>query len=132
MAGDKLIKRMEHVGIMVKNLEKSISFYTDIIGFQLLGRLDHPNGQIKIAFIGTEDKEGTQIELLEGYNDSLPVEGKVHHLALKVEGIESEIARLKEAGVRFIDKEITTLPNGSRYMFFEGPDGEWLELFETN
>ncbi|WP_231603578.1 VOC family protein [Bacillus sp. FJAT-27231] len=123
---------MEHVGIMVKNLEKSISFYTDIIGFQLLGRLDHPNGQIKIAFIGTEDKEGTQIELLEGYNDSLPVEGKVHHLALKVEGIESEIARLKEAGVRFIDKEITTLPNGSRYMFFEGPDGEWLELFETN
>lgn len=127
-----MIKRMEHVGIMVKNLEKSISFYTDIIGFQLLGRLDHPNGQIKIAFIGTEDKEGTQIELLEGYNDSLPVEGKVHHLALKVEGIESEIARLKEAGVRFIDKEITTLPNGSRYMFFEGPDGEWLELFETN
>ncbi|OCA82867.1 VOC family protein [Pseudobacillus wudalianchiensis] len=132
MAGDKLIKRIEHVGIMVKNLEKSISFYTDIIGFQLLGRLDHPNGQIKIAFIGTEDKEGTQIELLEGYNDSLPVEGKVHHLALKVEGIESEITRLKEAGVRFIDKEITTLPNGSRYMFFEGPDGEWLELFETN
>lgn len=127
-----MIKRIEHAGIMVKNLEESISFYTDIIGFQLLGRLDHPNGQIKIAFIGTEDAEGTQIELLEGYNNSLPAEGKVHHLALKVEGLESEVARLKEAGVRFIDKEITTLPNGSRYMFFEGPDGEWLELFETN
>ncbi|MFK2825944.1 VOC family protein [Bacillus sp. B190/17] len=126
-----MIKRIEHVGIMVRDLEKSISFYTDIIGFRLLGRLDHPNGQVKIAFIGTDDSSGTQIELLEGYNDSLPVEGKVHHLALKVEGIEREINRLKEAGVRLIDREITTLPNGSRYFFFEGPDGEWLELFET-
>ncbi|TGU69167.1 VOC family protein, partial [Mesorhizobium sp. M00.F.Ca.ET.186.01.1.1] len=73
----------------------------------------------------------TELELIHGYNDSLPVEGKVHHLALAVDNLEEEIARLKQLDVSFIDEAITTLPNGSRYMFFRGPDGEWLELFES-
>lgn len=125
------IKKLEHVGLMVKNLEASIAFYTEVIGMELKGKLAHTNGVITLAFLGFPESTETELELIFGYNDSLPVEGKVHHLAFAVDNLEAEIDRLKQLDVTFIDQEITTLPNGSRYMFFTGPDGEWLELFES-
>jgi lactoylglutathione lyase len=125
------IKKIEHVGLQVKNLEKSIEFYTKVIGMELKGTLNHPNGVIRLAFLGFHNQNETELELIEGYNPDLPQEGKVHHIALTVDQLEPEIERLRSLGVQFIDQEITTLPNGSRYMFFYGPDGEWVELFES-
>jgi lactoylglutathione lyase len=125
------IKRLEHVGIMVKDIQVSIEFYSKIIGLKLKGELDHPNGVIKLAFLGFDQSEETEIELIQGYNDSLPAEGKVHHIALTVDNVKEEHERLKSLNVTFIEEEITTLPNGARYIFFTGPDGEWIELFET-
>ncbi|MFE7062584.1 VOC family protein [Sutcliffiella sp. NPDC057660] len=124
------IKRLEHVGIMVRDIQKSISFYTDTLGLKLKGELDHSNGTIKLAFLGFEVDGETEIELIEGYNDALPAEGKVHHIALKVDDVEEEYQRLQNLNVSFVENEITTLPNGARYIFFEGPDGERIELFE--
>ncbi|MCA1319513.1 VOC family protein [Bacillus tianshenii] len=126
------IKRLEHVGIMVKDIQKSTSFYTDVLGLKLKGELDHPNGKIKLAFLGFEVEGETEIELIEGYNDALPAEGKVHHIALTVDDVEAEYERLQNLDVKFVENEITPLPNGARYIFFEGPDGERIELFEKN
>ncbi|CAG9621670.1 VOC family protein [Sutcliffiella rhizosphaerae] len=125
------IKRLEHIGVMVKDMELSIDFYTNVLGFITKGKVDHPNGQIKLAFLGFNDCEETELELIQGYHDQLPAEGKVHHLALTVDNIEVEYERLKELDVTFIEKEITILPDGARYIFFTGPDGEWIELFES-
>ncbi|MGN7471122.1 VOC family protein [Brevibacillus sp. SAFN-007a] len=125
------IKKIEHVGLMVKDLEASIAFYTNVIGMELKGTLVHSNQIITLAFLGFPGSTETELELIHGYNDALPEEGKVHHLAFAVDHLEAEIERLKQLGVSFIDEAITTLPNGSRYMFFRGPDGEWLELFES-
>lgn len=124
------VRKIEHVGVMVKNMETSIAFYRDVVGLELLGTLLHGNGTIKLAFLGSPGAAETQVELVEGYNDSLPAEGKVHHLAFTVDNLEAEIERIDKLGVTFIDPDITTLPNGARYRFFYGPDGEWLELFE--
>lgn len=124
------VKKLEHVGIMVKDLEKSIAFYRDVIGLKLRGTLVHTDPSITLAFLSFPGAQETEIELIHGYNDQLPAEGKVHHLAFAVDQLEPEIERLRALGVTFIDEEITTLPNGSRYIFFHGPDGEWLELFE--
>lgn len=124
------VRKIEHVGIMVKDMEASIAFYRDIVGLALLGKLDHGNGTIKLAFLGAPGAEETQVELIAGYNDGLPVEGKVHHIAFTVDNLEAEIERIEKLGVTFIDPDITTLPNGAKYRFFYGPDGEWLELFE--
>lgn len=127
------IKKIEHVGVMVKDIEASITFYKEVLGMELLGMLDHPNPNIKLAFLGFHGAKETELELIQGYNDQLPQEGKVHHIAFTVDDIEKEVQRLKqlEVEVKFIDKEITTLPNGSRYIFFYGPDGEWIELFQS-
>ncbi|MBW7476595.1 VOC family protein [Paenibacillus oenotherae] len=124
------VRKLEHVGIMVANLEKSISFYTEIIGLIHLNTIVHTNGVIRLAFLAGADARETEVELIEGYNHSLPAEGKVHHIAFTVDDVEAEFDRIKELGIPLRDTEITTLPNGSRYFFFYGPDGEFLEMFQ--
>ncbi|EEL50114.1 MULTISPECIES: VOC family protein [Bacillus cereus group] len=126
------VRRIEHVGIMVADLETSISFYEEIVGLKLIKRMGHPNPNLKLAFLGVEGAQETILELIEGYNPSLPAEGKVHHICFKVDSLEDEIERLKKLKVTFLlSDEIETLPDGTRYIFFAGPDGEWIEFFET-
>ncbi|UUZ85729.1 VOC family protein [Paenibacillus sp. P26] len=124
--------RIEHVGIMVKDIDTSARFYEKVVGLTLKGKLDHTNGIVKLAFLGFNQSGETELELIEGYNDKLPQEGKVHHVAFTVDDVEEEFVRIQGMPeVRLIDSEITTSPNGSRYFFFYGPDGEWIEFFQT-
>jgi lactoylglutathione lyase len=125
-------KKIEHVGIMVADLERSIAFYENIVGLTLKDTLTHTNGVIRLAFMGFGQSAETELELISGYNDKLPQEGKVHHIAFTVDHIEEEFTRIRtNPDLKMIDSEITTLPNGSRYFFFYGPDGEWIEFFES-
>ncbi|BFT69284.1 MULTISPECIES: VOC family protein [Paenibacillus] len=125
------VLKMEHVGVMVANLEASIRFYEEVIGLKHKGTLLHTNGVIRLAFLGFEALNETEVELIEGYNASLPQEGKVHHLAFTVDDVEAEFTRIQGLDVQQVDEEITTLPNGSRYFFFNGLDGERIEFFQT-
>ena len=122
------ITNYDHTGVMVTNLERSIAFYQDVLGLTYMGRVPHIDPTIELAFLGLNGR--VFVELISGYNSELQEEGKVHHLAFTVEGIEEEIARLKALDVTFIDEDITTLPNGEKYIFFYGPDKEWIELFQ--
>jgi lactoylglutathione lyase len=122
------IKGFEHVGIQVADIEKSIEFYQSVAGLELMDRFLHTDGNMKLAFLGINNS--IIVELIEGYNSTLPAEGKVHHVAFKVSNIESEEERLRGLGAEFIYDEITALPNGAKYLFFKGPDGEWIEYFE--
>lgn len=123
-------KRIDHTGIMVKDIETSIAFYQDVLGMTLKDRITHTNGIIELAFLGFQEGSETEIELIQGYSSELPSEGKVHHIALLTEDIAAEFTHAKRQGAVFIDEEITTLPNGYRYFYIEGPDGEWIEFFQ--
>ena len=123
--------KIEHVGVMVQNLEASAKFYEDVVGLVNKGILLHTNGVIRLGFMGF-DKEGeTELELIEGYTGTVAPEGRVHHVAFTVDDIEAEYARVRQLGVQSLDEHITTLPNGSRYFFFHGPDGEFIEFFQS-
>jgi lactoylglutathione lyase len=122
------VKKFEHVGIMVKDIETSKQFYQQIVGLELIDEMIHTNGEMKLAFLGINGE--IIVELIEGYNANLPTEGKVHHVAFTVEGIEQEKERLQALGVSLVWEDITTLPNGAKYLFFLGPDGEWIEFYE--
>jgi lactoylglutathione lyase len=124
------IKKFEHVGIQVKDLETTIAFYTNVVGLEFLKKEGHVDPALTLAFLGIKGEGEPIVEIIEGYNPNLPAEGKVHHLAFTVEDIEAEIERVKEHGVTFIDEAVTTLPNGAKYIFFYGPDGEWIEFFQ--
>ncbi|WP_347550112.1 VOC family protein [Pseudalkalibacillus hwajinpoensis] len=123
------IQKLEHVGVQVRNIEASKGFYQGILGLELLDEFDHPDGDKKLAFLGINDN--IIVELIEGYNPDLPVEGKVHHIAFTVFNIEEERTRIRDLGVTFIDEGINELPNGAKYLFFAGPDGEWIEFFQS-
>jgi lactoylglutathione lyase len=122
------VKKFEHVGIQVKNIETSKQFYQNVVGLDLISEMIHTDGNMKLAFLGLNGS--IIVELIEGYNPNLPTEGKVHHVAFTVEGIEQEKERLQSLGVPLVREDITTLPNGAKYLFFYGPDGEWVEFFE--
>lgn len=70
------IKKLEHVGLMVKDMVASIAFYTEVIGMELKGKLSHSNGVITLAFLGFPESTETELELIHGYSDSLPIEGQ--------------------------------------------------------
>ncbi|MED2942152.1 VOC family protein [Bacillus swezeyi] len=122
--------RIDHVGLMVKDIEASITFYQDIVGMTLKDKMTHTNGIMKLAFLGFENSEETELELIQGYNDNLPAEGKVHHFAISTDDIDAELTRMKENEVKLMEDGITTLPNGYRYFFIFGPEGEAIEFFQ--
>jgi lactoylglutathione lyase len=122
------VKKFEHVGIQVKDIETSKQFYQNVVCLELINEIIHTDGVLKLAFLGLNGS--IIVELIEGYNPNLPTEGKVHHVAFTVEGIEQEKERLQSLGVTFVWEDITTLPNGAKYLFFLGPDGEWIEFYE--
>lgn len=120
----------EHVGVQIINIEDSIRFYQDVVNLELIDQFIHTDGKLKLAFLGLNGQ--IIVELIEGYNPELPDEGKVHHIAFKVNEIEKEKQRLEGLGVELIFDDITLLPNGAKYLFFRGPDREWIEFYEPN
>lgn len=125
------IQKIEHVGVMVRSIETSIAFYTKVLGLKHLRTMPHSNGVITLAFLGYSHSNETVLELVQNYNSDLPAEGKVHHIAFTVSNIEGEFERIKQLPeVVLKDEELIHLPDGSRYFFFYGPDGELLELFQ--
>jgi lactoylglutathione lyase len=126
-----VVRKIEHVGIMVRSLEVSIPFYEQVVGLKHNETLILSNGVIRLAFLSFQSSSENEVELIEGYTGELAKAGRVHHVAFTVDDIEAEFERIRAANVAGLDQEITTLPNGSRYFFFDGPDGEALEFFQT-
>jgi lactoylglutathione lyase len=125
---EELLVKMEHVGIMVKNMDESLAFYQNILGLELRNR-EWLNESIELAFLFFPEQPSVEIELVNGA--PAENEGIVSHVAFTVENIEAELVRLKEAGVTLIDEAPLTVLNGSvKIAFFYGPDGEKLELVE--
>ncbi|MCJ8009481.1 VOC family protein [Lederbergia wuyishanensis] len=120
--------KMEHVGIMVNNMDESLAFYQNILGLKLRNR-EWLNDTVELAFLYFPQQPSVEVELVFGVQ--VENEGIVNHLAFTVEDIEAELIRFKEAGVKLIDEEPRTILNDKvKIAFFEGPNGEKLELVE--
>ncbi|WP_042460469.1 VOC family protein [Neobacillus dielmonensis] len=119
---------MEHVGIMVKDMDESLAFYQNILGLQLRSR-EWLNDTVELAFLFFPEQPSVEVELLLG--GPVESEGIVNHLAFTVKNMEAELERLKEAGVKLVDEEPRSILNNTvKIAFFQGPNGEKLELVE--
>ncbi|MFN3555040.1 MAG: methylmalonyl-CoA epimerase [Bacteroidales bacterium] len=102
------LSHIEHIGIAVENLEKSIRYYEDILGLKCYAIEEVKDQKVKTAFFMLGQ---TKIELLESTDPEGPI-GKfiakkgegVHHLAFAVEGIENALEELKGKGVQLVDQ----------------------------
>ena len=127
--------KIDHIGIAVKDLEKSLEFY-EALGMKADGTEVVEEQKVKVAFLPTGDSE---IELLESTSEDGPIarhiekkgEG-IQHLALRVENIEEAIADLIEKGVRMIDQKPRYGAGGAKIAFVhpKSTNGILLELTE--
>jgi len=122
--------KLVYVGIRVTNLQRSIEFYTKILGMNVKGRgkIDQTKGET----VGLEsEKEGFVLEL-NYYEKDSPFNTKyivgegLDHIAFKVNNLERALEGAKNAGHKTI---LEIKADGSRWAYIEDPDGIWVELF---
>jgi catechol 2,3-dioxygenase-like lactoylglutathione lyase family enzyme len=125
------IKGLAHICIYTKNIDESVKFYTETLGFKLIHRTELQSG-FKFAIV----RQGTCIiELLEPKDVARSTQrltGVIDHIALVVDDINKAVEQLKAKNVSF-KTGIMDDPNlfgGVRIAFFRGPSGETFELFE--
>jgi len=113
--------KVDHIGIAVKDLEASISFYRDILGLEMVGSEVVEEQKVKVAFFPVGD---TEIELLESTSEDGPIakfiekngEG-VQHIAFKVENIEEAIEYMLSKGLKMIDEKPRYGAGGAKIAF---------------
>lgn len=125
---------IDHVAIVVKDLETTIDLYTKTLGFQQIYRETVADQGIEA--VGLE-AGGSVIELLRPLDEDSPVaryrgdaETKLHHTAYRVADVRAELARLKAAGVRLIDEEPRRGAHGNTIAFLhpKSTQGVLIEL----
>jgi len=125
--------RLDHTMLRVKDLEKSIFFYTKILGMKILRKNEYPEGRFTNTFIGYTDEDlGTNLELTYNWDqkDEYEKGNAWGHLALKVSDVYATSSYLKQNGVEFT-KEPSPMKNGTRIIaFIKDPDGYVIELNE--
>ncbi len=124
-----MIHKIEHTGIMVKDMDVSIAFYTEVLKMELVGR-EWLTEEVELSFLSFQGSENVQIELIFGSIEVYPDEGKVHHIAFTVSDIEAEMDRLRALNILLHDEKPQAILDGVKIAFFSGPDGELLEFYQ--
>ena len=130
------LKRLDHVAVLVPDLDEALSFWQEKLGFEL----DHvetiSSMAVKIAFLPIGESE---IELVQpttedsGLAKYLEKRGPgLHHICLEVEDISEKLLDLKDKGVRLIDEEPVTMDDGRKLAFLhpKSAGGVLVELYE--
>ncbi len=122
--------RILHTMLRVTDLEKSISFYTELLGMRLLRRKDFPDGQFTLAFLGYGDEsEQAVIELTHNWDVSAYDMGNAYgHIAIGVDDVYRACDLIKSKGGQVV-REPGPMKHGSTILaFVEDPDGYKIEL----
>jgi len=125
--------RFLHTMIRVLDLEKSIDFYSRLLGMKVLRRKDYESGRFTLAFVGYGDEaEDTVIELTHNWDQKEPytIGSAFGHLAVGVPDIYGTCRRLEAEGVKIPRPPGPMKHGGSVIAFIEDPDGYKIELIE--
>ncbi|OQX13427.1 MAG: lactoylglutathione lyase [Thiothrix lacustris] len=122
--------RILHTMLRVGDLERSIAFYTNVLGMQLLRRKDYPAGEFTLAFIGYGDEtDQTVLELTYNWGvDQYELGTAFGHIALEVPDVYAACDKMRAAGGKII-REAGPMNAGTTIIaFLEDPDGYQIEL----
>ena len=126
--------RILHTMLRVGDLERSIGFYSEVLGMQLLSRKDYPDGKFTLAFLGYgKNPEHAEIELTYNWGVAQYELGTAFgHIALGVDDIYGACERIRAAGGK-ITREPGPMKHGTTVIaFVQDPDGYKLELIEES
>lgn len=131
-----MLKKIEHIGVAVQNIEKSIPLFRDLLGIPLEKVYESDTIKTKIAFFPLGD---STIELIEALDPSSPVakfiqkrgEG-IHHICFGVENIEAALRHYEANGIELLNKTPRRTENGDLIAFLnpKSTNGILIELVE--
>lgn len=125
--------KFTYVGIRVTNLEKSIDFYTKLLGMKVVGRgkIEQTKGET----VALASQEGGFVLELNHYEKGSPYNTKyvagegLDHLAFGVDDLDKALKEAKSAGYPTV---LEMKVEGSRWAYIEDPNGIWIELFKAS
>ena len=144
-----MITGMNHTGFVVKDLERSVEFYSEVVGLQVVARREREDGpisqivgyedsHIKLALLGIDQDGGHILELIEYLNPvsaERPTQERAvlgaSHLAFNVTDIEGTFQRLLDNGAIRLNAPVEVAP-GRVACYLQDPDGNWIELIEAS
>ncbi|MBI3169987.1 MAG: methylmalonyl-CoA epimerase [Chloroflexi bacterium] len=130
------IKAINHVAVVVEDMEKSLTFWRDALGIELHELRDVPAEKSQVAFLPLA---GAEVELVMPTTDDsgiakyLAKRGPgMHHLCLEVDDIAAMMAQLKSKNIRLINEEPRAAADGKKYAFVhpESTGGVLVELYQ--
>jgi catechol 2,3-dioxygenase-like lactoylglutathione lyase family enzyme len=144
-ATDMQVQEIVHVGVSVFDLEKSVQFYKDVVGMEVVYRAYHegekisrvvdvPEAVLKICVL---QKGSVRLELIDyGKQEKKQVAYKdqstpgLIHIAMRVADVDEAYRRMKALGYGFNSEPMVTRENGPKICYFRGPDNVIMELYE--
>lgn len=130
------IKKINHVAVVVEDMDLALSFWRDALGMELQELRDVPAENSQVAFLPLE---GSEVELVvpttedSGIAKYLSRRGPgMHHICLEVDDIEGMLAGLKEKSVELINQEPRLAADGRKYAFIHprSTSGVLVELYQ--
>ena len=124
--------RILHTMLRVGHLDRSIEFYTSVLGMRLLRRKDYPDGKFTLAFLGyQEESEGAVIELTHNWDtESYDLGGGYGHIAIEVDDAYAACDAVKAKGGK-VTREAGPMKHGTTVVaFVQDPDGYKIEFIQ--
>lgn len=125
--------RILHTMLRVGNLQKSLDFYTNVLGMKLLRQNDYPDGKFTLAFVGYQDEsEGAVLELTHNWDtDSYDLGNAYGHIAIEVEDAYKACEEIEAKGGKIV-RPAGPMKHGTTVLaFVEDPDGYKIELIQS-
>ena len=124
-----------HTSIRTSNMNRSIDFYTKLMGLKLLGRREIPQNNAEIAFLQDPEGKGSKLELTFYRKQKKFIQAEYEdrvfdHVAFEIEDMKKTITLLRKNKVTITDEPYQLGPGGSYIAFIEDPDGTLIELIE--
>ena len=126
--------RILHTMLRVGDLEKSIAFYTEVLGMTLLRLKDYPDGRFTLAFVGYgNEAENSVLELTHNWDTSSYDLGNGYgHIAIEVNDVYKACEQIKAAGGKVVREAGPMMHGSSILAFVEDPDGYKIELLSPS
>jgi lactoylglutathione lyase len=124
--------RLLHTMLRVGDLDKSIQFYSDIMGMELIRKHDYESGRFTLAFLGYgPEKDNTVLELTHNWDTDSYEKGEgFGHIAIAVDDVYAACEKIRDAGGTIV-REPGPMKHGTTVLaFVEDPDGYKIELLE--